>query len=421
MSGIRNRIGQYLWTLATSIRCSKAGILLGRITSGSGAAEEIELGEGLAFEGGKLKSTVTGGTTDYNDLDNKPTLGAAAALDASEGGNDTADAGKVVKFTSSGSITCSSGILILDGSVSIKDSSSGFTLDLSPASLTDYRTQNLPDKSGTVAMTSDIPETSIGGNGSADSGKVAKYRGDGALAATASFKLLSQNGWEATFNFDPGILMTGDREYYLPDLSGTLLFDTTTTIPNAKSFSGQVEFTGQDLPYGTSGVNRDLGDKRYGKKIYHSAVKVTRSATVGNYTLASVVIPANSLGPNGWLEIRFLITGKTTATAGTRYNSVALGGQTLKQHAPAASTNYLTPQEIVLWNRGSTAVQVANSRTDRPDFVWGQFAGATADGDASQFSIDTTIDRTLTVVNQSVDSADTAFLQSLTVIAYYAP
>ena len=145
-------------------------------------------------------------------------LGTAAALDASEGGNGAADAGKVVKFTSSGSITCSSGILILDGSVSIKDSWSGCSLDLSPALLTDDRTWDLPDKSGTVAMTSDIPETSTGGYGATDGGKSAIFDGAGRLKAAGLVVLNAEDVESVLIN--SGNLV--DRDYQLPDANGTL-------------------------------------------------------------------------------------------------------------------------------------------------------------------------------------------------------
>jgi len=174
---------------------------------------------------------------------------------------------------------------------------------------------------------------------------------------------------------------------------------------------------------GSRAITEIIGDGRYSRVLYSSGVKVARSATVGNFTLASITIPANSIGPNGWLEVRFLITGLNTATVGTRYNTISLGSGTLKQHTPTASVNYNIAQDVVLHARNSNASQIMTARNDRADFVWGQHAGVGAGGDAAGLatSIDLSVSQTLTVVSTSVDASDTAFLQMLQVIAHYAP
>ena len=198
---------------------------------------------------------------------------------------------------------------------------------------------------------------------------------------------------------------------------------SVTNIDSPKTFTGQVELTGQAATNATSAMTRGLGDARHPRVIYSSGVKASRPATVGSHTLASVTIPGGSLGANGWLEIRCLITGLNTATVGTRYNVIYFGTEVLKQHSPTASVNYNISQYIVVHNRNSESSQIMSTRNDRPDFSWGQYAGVGAGGDAGvmQIAVNTSNSFTIRIVNTSVDASDTAHLQFLQVIAYYAP
>jgi hypothetical protein len=54
---IRNRVEQFVITLASKIRCSSGNVLIGRESAGIGAAREIALGENLTMENGVLKAT----------------------------------------------------------------------------------------------------------------------------------------------------------------------------------------------------------------------------------------------------------------------------------------------------------------------------------------------------------------------------
>lgn len=57
---IRTSFSQFISTLATTIRCQSGSVLIGRSVGGSGMAEEIEIGDGLTFANGVLKSSVGG-------------------------------------------------------------------------------------------------------------------------------------------------------------------------------------------------------------------------------------------------------------------------------------------------------------------------------------------------------------------------
>jgi hypothetical protein len=159
------------------------------------------------------------------------------------------------------------------------------------------------------------------------------------------------------------------------------------------------------------------------KLIHSSAVKSSRPASVSIATLATVTVPGGSLGPNGWLEIRALITGLNTATAGSRTVLISIGGTTTKQHQPVANANFNLSQDILFHNRNSEASNIVQSRIDRADFVWGAFVGVGASGDSGSMAmtVNTANNFDIVVSSTSIDASDTCHLQFLQVIAHYAP
>lgn len=67
---IRDRITQFIYTLAKQVYFSRGGVLLGRGT-GAGPAEEIIIGDGLDLTDGTL--TAAGGSGAWSDITGKPT------------------------------------------------------------------------------------------------------------------------------------------------------------------------------------------------------------------------------------------------------------------------------------------------------------------------------------------------------------
>lgn len=86
-------------------------------------------------------------------------------------------------------------------------------------------------------------DASTGGNGGADSGKLAKYDGDGSIAAailagnsvTATTQVYAPNFIVTggisygTIKVDPGAALTADRTLYIPDASGTIALAERTS------------------------------------------------------------------------------------------------------------------------------------------------------------------------------------------------
>lgn len=158
--------------------------------------------------------------------------------------------------------------------------------------------------------------------------------------------------------------------------------------------------------------------------LYSSAVKVSRATGNTNlWTPFSWTLPGNTLGPNGWLDINFVFTALNTADAGNRTFLVTMGNQTLKQYQTGANSNWIIAGYLRMWNRNSDTVHMVNHRLDRGDLYWTAAAGSDANGDDSNIlvggAINTAQDQTLEIRLQPVGANDKAYLQAVTVTAYY--
>jgi hypothetical protein len=119
--------------------------------------------------------------------------------------------------------------------------------------------------------------------------------------------------WYAQINGSPS--MTSNTSFTLPSASGTIATNNTAlmltgiqTAAGAKTFSGQIEMTGQTLPNTTSAVTRGLGDARYGR-FFSSVSNQTYNITdTGNTELAFVILPI------GTYQIDLMASGFHTTT-----------------------------------------------------------------------------------------------------------
>lgn len=158
--------------------------------------------------------------------------------------------------------------------------------------------------------------------------------------------------------------------------------------------------------------------------LYSSAVKVSRPTGNTNlWTPLSWTLPANSLGPNGWLDVHLTYSQLNSGTSGTRLWILKLGGQTIKQQGTIVSQNAITAMSLRMWNRNSNTIHVLNNRRDRADWYWTSVAGLDANGDDGDLlvggAVDTAQDQALELTFQPVHNDDKAYLQAVTVSAYY--
>lgn len=217
-----------------------------------------------------------------------------------------------------------------------------------------------------------LATTSTGGNGAADSGKVAAYDSTGNIRASRF--LVTGNGYTASIS---SLLLSGNYDHYSPNSNGVLALTSSTagvpdnlvtsstkttpvdadsvlmtdsevagtpakrltfanlwtwilsklggnlTIGGTKTWSGQQEATGQAATNGTSLMTRDLGDARYGVAVI--ARKSANEDRTNTDVLAAdsdliVAVDANS---KYIIEIFIPYWTQTTTTQGI---NVGLGG-----------------------------------------------------------------------------------------------
>jgi hypothetical protein len=172
----------------------------------------------------------------------------------------------------------------------------GHVLTFDASALTAGRSIIWRDLAGTVALLSDLPDGlpaggdpgqvltideelgpvwsdplagSEGGDPGNDPGKAVLFRSGGAIGATGSLSLFDATGgyiWGLSVD---GVL-TSPRVVVVPNASGTMALDSTAlmlagdqTAAGAKTFSGQIELTGQTAASAESALTRGLGDSRY--------------------------------------------------------------------------------------------------------------------------------------------------------------
>lgn len=150
--------------------------LIGRHTSGSGTAQEIGIDGGLELHGGNLRRaavtgpvTIAAGGSTSTIADGALTIamtsGLQTILDGSTGGNGAADAGKLAKFYSNGSLYAyefntgtpltGQGSFLGNEEIGVW-SGTGYSFIISLAEEDDSLIVLLPRKSGTVAFMDDV-------------------------------------------------------------------------------------------------------------------------------------------------------------------------------------------------------------------------------------------------------------------------
>lgn len=147
-----------------------------------------------------------------------------------------------------------------------------------------------------------------------------------------------------------------------------------------------------------------------GRILGQSAVQVSHTGDTTETTLASITIPANSMGANG----RLIITARLskTGTAGTYTPKIKFGGAVYSSVAIAA-TNIDYGVMIEIANRGST-----NSQVGAPsNFAGGLMAGSGATAPTTS-AIDTTADVALLITGTLASAADTVTLEDYQVLLY---
>jgi hypothetical protein len=129
-----------------------------------------------------------------------------------------------------------------------------------------------------------------------------------------------------------------------------------------------------------------------------SSVPVAHTGSTSETTLASVTIPAGSMGANGRLRITSLWSGTNSANNKTMRHK--FGGT--NYFAQNMTTHQSWRQETEIGNRNATNSQIGNSNNS-----WG--SGGVAPNTSA---VDTTVDTTVLLTGQLANAADTLVLES---------
>lgn len=134
-----------------------------------------------------------------------------------------------------------------------------------------------------------------------------------------------------------------------------------------------------------------------------SGAAVSHTGNTNETTLATVVIPANSMGPNGAVRLTTLWTA--TNNANGKSVITRFGGQIVASNAPASFATYREQRQII--NRNATNSQAT---------YFGSFSGFGTSGAAlNTQTIDTTQNVNLVIATQLTNAADTITLEAYTV------
>ena len=137
-----------------------------------------------------------------------------------------------------------------------------------------------------------LATTSTGGNGAADSGKVAAYGFNGTFSCSAGVNVF--NG--ASITFISAANITGGKTNYFPNADGTYALTASTTgIPDSLAngtISGTLTINSTTYTYGTGAAaahRTALGAGAAGDAIFTSATKSAAQTAAGFVTIT----PAN--------------------------------------------------------------------------------------------------------------------------------
>ncbi|HDR9052688.1 TPA: hypothetical protein QDB02_000370 [Burkholderia vietnamiensis] len=135
-----------------------------------------------------------------------------------------------------------------------------------------------------------------------------------------------------------------------------------------------------------------------------SAVASAVTGTTSETVLATVAVPANTLGVNGCLEIEFAYQFSANTDSKTLY--LRLGGTLIFSVVQTSASNGLYIGRVLLYNRNSQSSQITTS----PGNVIGGNGGS-----PTATSINTAAAQNLTLTGQLGTSTDTITLNSYSV------
>jgi hypothetical protein len=145
----------------------------------------------------------------------------------------------------------------------------------------------------------------------------------------------------------------------------------------------------------------------------NSAVAVPLTATTSETILATINIPANSMGPNGIIRVTTIVTNTNSVDAKTaRVRFGGIGGTDYLGSAQTTQTNMHTYR--LIQNRNSLSSQIGTASGLSNVMAPTSVAPATS-------TVNTGADTTIVITGQLANAADTMTLESYFVELMYRP
>lgn len=191
---------------------------------------------------------------------------------------------------------------------------------------------------------------------------------------------------------------------YRASLNGVILVSNSYAFPG--STPGQLHSGGV--------IGPDPGGTGTYSVFAHSTANSAVTGTTNETTLATITIPANSMGPNGRLKVTTTWSYTNSANAKSlRVRLNGIGGTAFL--TGSVTTTDTAKYETEIYNKGATNSQECFSAPSAQG-GWGTSTAAIITG-----AIDTTADRDIVITGQLVNTGETITLKNYKVEILYGP
>lgn len=147
-----------------------------------------------------------------------------------------------------------------------------------------------------------------------------------------------------------------------------------------------------------------------------SAVAVSHTGDTAEFTAATITVPNDLVGPNGFIEVEHCWTANNstnTKTARTRFSGIS--GTPIAAQNMNSSNTITQTHKVRIHNRGATNSQLFGTVAGAGAGGWG-----TSNGSFQTGTVDTATSTTIVLTIQLAVSTDTLTLEAYTVRAYTA-
>jgi hypothetical protein len=146
------------------------------------------------------------------------------------------------------------------------------------------------------------------------------------------------------------------------------------------------------------------------RNVASSGVQSGVTGTTDETTLATITLPAGSMGANGWIRLRTQTS--QTNNANSKIFKVYMGGEEVINSTAGYTDSSATSRITQVWNRGAENSQVTGPKSAVND------PSETASA-LTTFAVDTSADVTILITGRLTDGADELNLEAYSLEVCY--